>query len=171
MAKEVEPRKLVAEDAVSVTSTISGSGGGSGSGGSGGGGSSTRRRLHWIGDKVTEIRRRKTANRSAASGPSTFRPGSPPETPENETYNEHVIVAAKELGRQLFSELATDERKAKINEHIDKLHAEIDETTKYRLQLLKDCKEATTAERKLEAEQRLNKLDEKLQSLAVLMLH
>jgi hypothetical protein len=169
LPKDTEARKIVAEDTVSLTSTSSGASGG---------GSGTRRRLHWIGDKVTEIRRRKAAGRSAATGPSTttttsvtFRPGSPPGTPENETYNEHVIIAAKELGRQLFSDLAIEERKAKINEQIDKLHGEIDETTKFRLQLLKDCREALTAERKLEAEQRLNKLDEKLQSLAVLMLH
>ncbi|KRY60235.1 PDZ domain-containing protein 8, partial [Trichinella britovi] len=85
------------------------------------------------------------------------------------TYNEHVIRAAKLTGKNLFSDIPLEERKAKINQQIDKLQMEINAVSNLRLQFLQQQKKLSAPDEKLE--KKLNKLDETLQGLAVLMLH
>ncbi|KAK6054760.1 hypothetical protein COOONC_07735 [Cooperia oncophora] len=80
-------------------------------------------------------------------------------------YNEQTISHAKVLGREIFSNLKGEERKAKINEQIDRIQLAIRETKDGRLEAMKkdgaEAKSGGTFEG----------LDERLQALAVLMLH
>ncbi|OUC39817.1 hypothetical protein D917_04589, partial [Trichinella nativa] len=77
------------------------------------------------------------------------------------TYNEHVIRAAKLTGKNLFSDIPLEERKAKINQQIDKLQMEINAVSNLRLQFLQQQKKLSAPDEKLE--KKLNKLDETLQ--------
>ncbi|PIO74840.1 hypothetical protein TELCIR_03135 [Teladorsagia circumcincta] len=80
-------------------------------------------------------------------------------------YNEQTISHAKVLGREIFSDLKGEERKAKINEQIDRIQLAIRETKDGRLEAMKkDGTEGKTSGT-------FEGLDERLQALAVLMLH
>uniref|UniRef100_A0A914VZQ2 PDZ domain-containing protein 8 n=1 Tax=Plectus sambesii TaxID=2011161 RepID=A0A914VZQ2_9BILA len=87
------------------------------------------------------------------------------------TYNEHIISAAKDLGRDLFADLSLADRKQKINEQIDKIQEEINETTRVRLVAMNSAKAATSQAERTEMTVEFNRLDDRLQALAVLMLH
>ncbi|XGW26073.1 hypothetical protein V3C99_007022 [Haemonchus contortus] len=80
-------------------------------------------------------------------------------------YNEQTISHAKVLGREIFSNLKGEERRAKINEQIDRIQLAIRETKDGRLEAMK--KEGTDGKSGATFEG----LDERLQALAVLMLH
>ncbi|KAK6023783.1 phorbol esters/diacylglycerol binding domain protein, partial [Ostertagia ostertagi] len=80
-------------------------------------------------------------------------------------YNEQTISHAKVLGREIFSNLKGEERKAKINEQIDRIQLAIRETKDGRLEAMK--KDGTEGK----AGGTFEGLDERLQALAVLMLH
>ncbi|CDW53566.1 PDZ 2 and C1 1 domain containing protein [Trichuris trichiura] len=77
------------------------------------------------------------------------------------TYNEHVIKAAKCMGKSLFADLPLAERKEKINLQIDRLQAEINRATNARLDLLRKQRESTDRDDELELQ--LEKLDETVQ--------
>lgn len=81
-------------------------------------------------------------------------------------YNEKMINAAKEAGKSIFIDLETEVRRKKINEHIGKIKAVIDTTTFERMKLLKQSN-GTASEGNAE----FSVLDNRLQALAVLMLH
>ncbi|KAK6752100.1 hypothetical protein RB195_003488 [Necator americanus] len=80
-------------------------------------------------------------------------------------YNEQTINHAKLLGKEIFSNLKGEERKSKINEQIDRIQLAIRETKDGRLAALK--KDGSTKK----AGSTFEGLDERLQALAVLMLH
>ncbi|KJH45042.1 phorbol esters/diacylglycerol binding domain protein [Dictyocaulus viviparus] len=81
-----------------------------------------------------------------------------------DAYNEQTIRHAKHLGKEIFSNLKGEERKAKINEQIDLIQLAIKETKDGRLNaLMKDGAENKSSVFK--------RLDERLQALAVVMLH
>ncbi|KHJ41216.1 phorbol esters/diacylglycerol binding domain protein, partial [Trichuris suis] len=84
------------------------------------------------------------------------------------TYNEHVIKAAKCMGKSLFADLPLAERKEKINLQIDRLQAEINRATNARLELLRKQRESTDRDDELELQ--LEKLDETVQ-VTVLNFH
>uniref|UniRef100_A0A5S6R016 Phorbol-ester/DAG-type domain-containing protein n=1 Tax=Trichuris muris TaxID=70415 RepID=A0A5S6R016_TRIMR len=86
------------------------------------------------------------------------------------TYNEHIIKAAKCMGKSLFADLPLGERKEKINAQIDKLQAEINRANNARLDLLRKRK-GSGGRGDDDVELQLEKLDETAQGLAVLMLH
>jgi hypothetical protein len=109
-------------------------------------------------------------------------------TPGGNAYNEHIIHSAKALGQQLFVELPADERKAKLDSEvcacgvlselhgrtlqIDKLQVEIDTATRARLeqaQIARDTSRALVEREYAQAE--YDRLEDTVQSLAVLMLH
>ncbi|VDD93252.1 unnamed protein product [Enterobius vermicularis] len=81
-------------------------------------------------------------------------------------YNEDMINAAKNTGKNIFADLDPDARKNKINEHIGKIKTIIDTTTSERLKLLKESNGLAS-----EGNPEFTALDERLQALAVLMLH
>ncbi|CAB3410067.1 unnamed protein product [Caenorhabditis bovis] len=77
-------------------------------------------------------------------------------------YNEQTIKNAKLLGREIFSELPHNERVEKINSQIDRIQAAIRETKDDRLSVMQNGGEESV---------KFQGLDERLQALAVLMLH
>ncbi|CAI5448518.1 unnamed protein product [Caenorhabditis angaria] len=78
-------------------------------------------------------------------------------------YNEQTIRNAKQLGREIYSELPSDIRIEKINSQIDRIQTAIRETKDDRLNVMQNGGGETSA--------RFQGLDERLQALAVLMLH
>uniref|UniRef100_A0A183D175 DUF4371 domain-containing protein n=1 Tax=Gongylonema pulchrum TaxID=637853 RepID=A0A183D175_9BILA len=83
-------------------------------------------------------------------------------------YNEHMISAAKITGRHLFFDLDPVARKARINDDIEKIQKIISQTTVERLRALECMKDENTH---LTGSDSFAKLDDRLQALAVLMLH
>lgn len=77
-------------------------------------------------------------------------------------YNEQTIRNAKLLGREIFSELPPEQRVEKINTQIDRIQTAIRETKDDRLSVMQNGGESTA---------KFQGLDERLQALAVLMLH
>uniref|UniRef100_A0A1I7TQW8 Phorbol-ester/DAG-type domain-containing protein n=1 Tax=Caenorhabditis tropicalis TaxID=1561998 RepID=A0A1I7TQW8_9PELO len=77
-------------------------------------------------------------------------------------YNEQTIRNAKLLGREIFSELPPEQRVEKINSQIDRIQTAIRETKDDRLSVMQSGGESTA---------KFQGLDERLQALAVLMLH
>ncbi|KAJ1373109.1 hypothetical protein KIN20_035444 [Parelaphostrongylus tenuis] len=86
-----------------------------------------------------------------------FRPG--------DAYNEQTISHAKLLGKEIFSNLKGEERKAKINEQIDRIQLAIRET--------REGQSAALTENETGKKSANTSIgpDERLQALAVVMLH
>ncbi|XP_077984594.1 PDZ domain-containing protein 8-like [Glandiceps talaboti] len=82
-----------------------------------------------------------------------------------------VVAAAKEMGKELFSNLPYEERKEKLNAMISKLQHEIDQESESRTDLFKEEKQCTDPKEKAKLNAYINKSDERLQALALLMLH
>lgn len=80
-------------------------------------------------------------------------------------YNEQTIRNAKRLGREIFNELPPEERVEKINAQIDRIQTAIRETKDDRLSVMQSGGEVSESSPKFQG------LDERLQALAVLMLH
>uniref|UniRef100_A0A0N5A8G6 PDZ domain-containing protein 8 n=1 Tax=Syphacia muris TaxID=451379 RepID=A0A0N5A8G6_9BILA len=81
-------------------------------------------------------------------------------------YNEEMISAAKNTGKNIFVNLEPSERRNMINKHISAIKAIIDKTTSERMKLLKNSDGSVT-----EGNPEFTALDNRLQALAVLMLH
>ncbi|CAD6191970.1 unnamed protein product [Caenorhabditis auriculariae] len=77
-------------------------------------------------------------------------------------FDEPTIRNAQKLGKKIFAELPTEERKLKINEQIDRIHLAQRETKDERLVVRQN--EGETSPRCL-------RLEDRLQALAILMLH
>ncbi|XP_070554395.1 PDZ domain-containing protein 8-like [Ptychodera flava] len=82
-----------------------------------------------------------------------------------------VVSAAKEMGKELFSHLEIHERKEKLDAMISKLQQEIDQESESRTDLFKEEKQCTDVKEKARLNTQINKSDERLQALALLMLH
>uniref|UniRef100_A0A914ZNF7 PDZ domain-containing protein 8 n=1 Tax=Parascaris univalens TaxID=6257 RepID=A0A914ZNF7_PARUN len=80
-------------------------------------------------------------------------------------YNEEMINAAKNVGKEIFVEMNPDERKRKINEQMDQIQRMINKTTAERLKAMEASKTCD------EKNDEFAELDRRLQALAVLMLH
>ncbi|XP_046985794.1 PDZ domain-containing protein 8 isoform X1 [Schistocerca americana] len=81
------------------------------------------------------------------------------------------MAVAKSTGKDLYSDLPIAERKEKINKLIGKLKAAIDAETQSRILLTKESNESKDPVSQARAEYLISKSDEKVQELAVLMLH
>uniref|UniRef100_A0A8R1I1Y0 Phorbol-ester/DAG-type domain-containing protein n=1 Tax=Caenorhabditis japonica TaxID=281687 RepID=A0A8R1I1Y0_CAEJA len=80
-------------------------------------------------------------------------------------YNEQTIRNAKVLGREIYSDLPSDQRVEKINSQIDRIQTAIRETKDDRLSVMQNGGDISETSAKFQG------LDERLQALAVLMLH
>lgn len=80
-------------------------------------------------------------------------------------YNEQTIRNAKLLGREIFNELPSEQRVEKINAQIDRIQTAIRETKDNRLSVMQNGGDPSESTAKFQG------LDERLQALAVLMLH
>lgn len=85
--------------------------------------------------------------------------------------DERVVTAAKRMGKELYAHLDPLARKEKLDCTILRLQGEIDGESERRSELV--AKERSTTDRKLKTslKDKLEKSDEKIQSMTVLMLH
>ncbi|NXC47789.1 PDZD8 protein, partial [Penelope pileata] len=85
--------------------------------------------------------------------------------------DDSVFIAVKEIGRDLYRSLPTEERFQKLEFMLDKLQNEIDQELENNNSLLKEEKEATDARKKALISAALAKSGERLQALTLLMIH
>lgn len=85
--------------------------------------------------------------------------------------DDSVFIAVKEIGRDLYRGLPTDERFQKLELMLDKLQQEIDQELEHNNALLLEEREATDARRKALISTALAKSGERLQALTLLMIH
>lgn len=85
--------------------------------------------------------------------------------------DDSVFIAVKEIGRDLYRGLPTDERSQKLELMLDKLQQEIDQELEHNNGLLVEEREATDARRKALISTALSKSGERLQALTLLMIH
>ncbi|XP_026164509.1 PDZ domain-containing protein 8 [Mastacembelus armatus] len=85
--------------------------------------------------------------------------------------DDSVFIAVKEIGRDLYRGLPTDERSQKLELMLDKLQQEIDQELEHNNALMVEEREATDARRKTLISTALAKSGERLQALTLLMIH
>lgn len=85
--------------------------------------------------------------------------------------DDSVFIAVKEIGRDLYRGLPTDERSQKLELMLDKLQQEIDQELEHNNSLLLEEREAGDARRKALITAALAKSGERLQALTLLMIH
>ncbi|XP_006262775.3 PDZ domain-containing protein 8 [Alligator mississippiensis] len=85
--------------------------------------------------------------------------------------DDSVFIAVKEIGRDLYRSLPTEERFQKLEFMLDKLQNEIDQELENNNSLLKEEKETTDARKKALISAALIKSAERLQALTLLMIH
>ncbi|XP_068584261.1 PDZ domain-containing protein 8 [Cebidichthys violaceus] len=85
--------------------------------------------------------------------------------------DDSVFIAVKEIGRDLYRGLPTDERSQKLELMLDKLQQEIDQELEHNNALLLEEREAADARRKALISTALAKSGERLQALTLLMIH
>lgn len=85
--------------------------------------------------------------------------------------DDSVFIAVKEIGRDLYRGLPTDERSQKLELMLDKLQQEIDQELEHNNSLLVEERETTDARRKVLISGALAKSGERLQALTLLMIH
>lgn len=85
--------------------------------------------------------------------------------------DDSVFIAVKEIGRDLYRGLPTDERSQKLELMLDKLQQEIDQELEHNNSLLVEEREAGDARRKALITTALAKSGERLQALTLLMIH
>ncbi|XP_041458403.1 PDZ domain-containing protein 8-like [Lytechinus variegatus] len=82
-----------------------------------------------------------------------------------------VMTAVREMGRELFIDSPVNERKEKLEAMIEKLQTEIDEEADRQLQLAKEVQMSRRRKQKQALEGALAQSEERMQTLANLMLH
>lgn len=85
--------------------------------------------------------------------------------------DDSVFIAVKEIGRDLYRGLPTDERSQKLELMLDKLQQEIDQELEHNNAIMIEEREATDARRKALISTALAKSGERLQALTLLMIH
>ncbi|XP_067858240.1 PDZ domain-containing protein 8 [Heptranchias perlo] len=85
--------------------------------------------------------------------------------------DDSVFIAVKEIGRDLYRGLPTDERFQKLELMLDKLQNEIDQELEHNYALMKDEKESTDPRKKSLLSAALSKSGERLQALTLLTIH
>uniref|UniRef100_A0A3P9HC48 PDZ domain containing 8 n=1 Tax=Oryzias latipes TaxID=8090 RepID=A0A3P9HC48_ORYLA len=91
--------------------------------------------------------------------------------PKESGLDDSVFIAVKEIGRDLYRGLPTDERSQKLELMLDKLQQEIDQELEHNNSLLMEEREATDVRRKALISAALTKSGERLQALTLLMIH
>ncbi|MEE6486705.1 hypothetical protein FKM82_014681 [Ascaphus truei] len=85
--------------------------------------------------------------------------------------DDSVFIAVKEIGRDLYRGLPTEERFQKLEFMLDKLQNEIDQELEHNNSLVREEREATDARKKTLLSAALSKSGERLQALTLLMIH
>lgn len=85
--------------------------------------------------------------------------------------DDSVFIAVKEIGRDLYRGLPTDERSQKLELMLDKLQQEIDQELEHNNSLMVEERETVDARRKALISAAVAKSGERLQALTLLMIH
>lgn len=85
--------------------------------------------------------------------------------------DDSVFIAVKEIGRDLYRGLPTEERIQKLEFMLDKLQNEIDQELEHNNSLVREEKETTDTRKKSLLSAALVKSGERLQALTLLMIH
>ncbi|XP_029031377.1 PDZ domain-containing protein 8 [Betta splendens] len=85
--------------------------------------------------------------------------------------DDSVFIAVKEIGRDLYRGLPTDERSQKLELMLDKLQQEIDQELEHNNSLMLEERETIDARHKALISAGLAKSGERLQALTLLMIH
>ncbi|XP_053165454.1 PDZ domain-containing protein 8 [Hemicordylus capensis] len=85
--------------------------------------------------------------------------------------DDSVFIAVKEIGRDLYRSLPTEERIQKLEVMLEKLQNEIDQELENNNSLIKEEKETTDVRKKALFSAALAKSGERLQALTLLMIH
>ncbi|XP_023385870.1 PDZ domain-containing protein 8 isoform X2 [Pteropus medius] len=85
--------------------------------------------------------------------------------------DDSVFIAVKEIGRDLYRGLPTEERIQKLEFMLDKLQNEIDQELEHNNSLVREEKETTDTRKKSLLSAALAKSGERLQALTLLMIH
>lgn len=85
--------------------------------------------------------------------------------------DDSVFIAVKEIGRDLYRGLPTEERVQKLEFMLDKLQNEIDQELEHNNSLVREEKETTDTRKKSLLSAALAKSGERLQALTLLMIH
>ncbi|XP_038614443.1 PDZ domain-containing protein 8 [Tachyglossus aculeatus] len=85
--------------------------------------------------------------------------------------DDSVFIAVKEIGRDLYRGLPTDERFQKLEFMLDKLQNEIDQELEHNNLLVREEKETAEPKKKSLLSSALAKSGERLQALTLLMIH
>ncbi|KAM9324603.1 PDZ domain-containing protein 8 [Gastrophryne carolinensis] len=85
--------------------------------------------------------------------------------------DDSVFIAVKEIGRDLYRGLPTDERIQKLEFMLDKLQNEIDQELEHNNSLVREERDASEARKKALLSAALMKSGERLQALTLLMIH
>ncbi|KAK3100757.1 hypothetical protein FSP39_024793 [Pinctada imbricata] len=90
---------------------------------------------------------------------------------KGQNLDEMVVMAAKEMGKELFAELSHIERKEKLDSMVMKLQKEIDEESENKNELMKAKEETTDLNHKEVLKRQIAKSDEKVEAMMMMMLH
>ncbi|KAL8187285.1 UNVERIFIED_CONTAM: hypothetical protein K2H54_043075 [Gekko kuhli] len=85
--------------------------------------------------------------------------------------DDSVFIAVKEIGRDLYRSLPTEERIQKLEVMLEKLQNEIDQELENNNSLIREEKETTDTRKKMLFSAALAKSGERLQALTLLMIH
>nr|XP_034993410.1 PDZ domain-containing protein 8 [Zootoca vivipara] len=85
--------------------------------------------------------------------------------------DDSVYIAVKEIGRDLYRSLPTEERILKLEVMLEKLQYEIDQELENNNSLIREKKETTDTRKKMLLSTALAKSGERLQALTLLMIH
>ncbi|XP_004579842.2 PDZ domain-containing protein 8 [Ochotona princeps] len=85
--------------------------------------------------------------------------------------DDSVFIAVKEIGRDLYRGLPTEERVQKLEFMLDKLQNEIDQELEHNNSLVREEKDTTDTRKKSLLSAALAKSGERLQALTLLMIH
>lgn len=136
-----------------------------------------------IGSGVVEPSPKHTPNTSdnESSDTETYAGGSPSKQPPGSGgsklvrkeggLDDSVFIAVKEIGRDLYRGLPTDERSQKLEFMLDKLQQEIDQELEHNNSLNLEERETIDSRRKALISAALAKSGERLQALTLLMIH
>ncbi|XP_041117247.1 PDZ domain-containing protein 8-like [Polyodon spathula] len=139
-------------------------------------------RLAEQGPETVEPSPKQTPNTSdnESSDTETYVAGSPSKHPAPAStklvrkeggLDDSVFIAVKEIGRDLYRGLPTDERSQKLELMLDKLQQEIDQELEHNNSLVEEEKMTTDARKKSLIATALSKSGERLQALTLLMIH
>uniref|UniRef100_A0A673WCN3 PDZ domain containing 8 n=1 Tax=Salmo trutta TaxID=8032 RepID=A0A673WCN3_SALTR len=108
----------------------------------------------------------------AGASPSKHAPGGTTKLVRREGgLDDSVFIAVKEIGRDLYRGLPTEERSQKLELMLDKLQQEIDQELEHNNALMQEERETGDARRKALITAALAKSGERLQALTLLMIH